>query len=533
LNTKRLIKKYVKEICGELWPDIEKEEPEVNYPPEGRGDYAVNAAMKIAGKTKQNPLEIAEKIKSAIEEKEDINKIFEKIEVARPGFLNFYLKSDFLNNLIEKINKWGNEFGSNQVSESKNILVEFVSANPTGPVHLGNSRGGPFGDVLAGVLNKYGHQARREYYVNDYGNQIKILGHSILKDEEAQYRGDYIEKLSKENKETEPFLAGQKGARKIMEEIIKPSMQKLRINFDTYYSEEDLHQSGKVEAVLEEMKKSGLAYEKDKALWFKASEFGDEKDRVLKKSTGEMTYFGADIAYHLDKFERGSDLAINVWGADHHGDVPRMQGAMKALGFEGRLQILLTQFVKVLKDGKELKMSKRKGTYITIDDLMEEAGVDAVRFFFLMYSANTHMNFDLDLAREQSQKNPVYYVQYAYSRVCSILKKSKKESFEVERTREEIISKEGLKEKQELDLLKHLNKFPELVEEVACSYEVHRIPYYAMELADKFHSFYHQCKVLDKDNLEKSLTRLELVGAVKIVLKETLDLLGVEAPEKM
>ncbi|MFO7807108.1 MAG: arginine--tRNA ligase [Candidatus Moraniibacteriota bacterium] len=529
MNTKKLIKKSIAKVCGENYPEavFNLNDLEVSYPPAGFGDYASNAAMRLAGMTKGNPLDIAGEIKEKLEKLKEVKQVFEKIEVAKPGFLNFYLKKEYLAGLVENIQKQGNKFGCVRPKKSRKIILEFVSANPTGPIHLGNSRGGPFGDVLASVLTKAGHKVFREYYVNDFGNQIKILGHSILKDEEVQYSGDYIEELAKENKEKDPFEAGKKGAGKILEKFIKPSMQNLGIDFDNYFSEEELHKKGKIDEVLQKLKERDLTYEKDGALWFKAAEFGDDKDRVLRKKTGEITYFGGDIAYHQDKFDRGFDLAVNVWGADHHGDVKRMLGAMEAIDHKDQLQILLTQFVKVFQNEKEVKMSKRHGNYISIDDLLTEAGRDAVRFFFLMYSANSQVNFDLDLAKEQSQKNPVYYVQYAYARIAGILEKTREEDFQ-ERFKPELIQEE-----KELDLLKHLNRFPELVEDIADNYEVHRLPYYAMELADKFHSFYHGCKVLDMKNPELSSTRIELVKSTKTVFKEVLDLLGIEVRERM
>ncbi len=500
-------------------PEIKLEHPENSE----FGDYSSNIAMQIAKVVKKNPFEITEIIKNNIEENENIK----KVEAVKPGFINFYLSNKYFQDKIEKIIKEKENFGNCNLGEKKKVMVEFVSANPTGPVHLGNGRGGPYGDVLANVLEKANYDVSREYYVNNYGNQIKVLGHSVLKDEEAQYRGDYIDNLHSKIKGNDPFGVGQEAANEIVENIIKPSMEKLGIKFDNYFYEKSLHEEGKIEKRFEELKKKDLIYEKEGALWFRAIKFGDEKDRVIRKSTGEITYFGGDIAYHKDKFERGFDRVIDIWGADHHGDVARVMGAMKALGYEGKLEIILTQFVRVIKDGQEFKMSKRAGTYVTIDDLLNEVGKDAVRFFFLMHSHNTHMDFDLDLAKEKSSKNPVFYVQYAHARICSIFRKAGIRESDIEKADLSL-----LKEVAEIDLIRELNILPELVLDVAQSYEVHKLTTYAKSLADKFHKFYEKCKVIGEDE-ELQKARLTLLLASKIVLKNTLDILGIEAPEKM
>ncbi|MFA4818087.1 MAG: arginine--tRNA ligase [Parcubacteria group bacterium] len=492
------------------------------------GDYTTNIAMVLGKMLKNNPMEIAESLKLGFKDlkKPSFEDAFEKIEVVAPGYINFYLSQKYLQNKVVEINKQKEKFGNSKIGNGEKIHLDFVSANPTGPVHLGNGRGGPSGNSLANVLVKNGYEVWREYYINDYGNQIKVLGHSILKDSEAQYSGGYVDELKERIKLEDPFEVGQEAAKIIIEEIIKPSMERLGIYFDKYFSEKSLHDSGEVDKIFKDFRSRDLIYEKDGALWFRAEKFGDEKDRVVKKTSGEITYFGGDIAYHKNKFERGFNKVIDIWGADHHGDVKRVMGAIEALGYGGRAEIILTQFVRVLQDGKEIKMSKRKGTYVSIDDLVEEVGKDAVCFFFLMYSPDTHMTFDLDLAKERSEKNPVFYVQYAHARISSILRKS--ESFDLKTENLQLLTNE-----KELSLIKELNKFPELVEEIAENYEVHRLPHYAIKLADKFHSFYNDCRVIDAENPELSQARLALVSAVKIVLAETLRLIGVSAPEKM
>ncbi len=525
-----LIFSIVKEKYNNL--EIDKGEIDINYPPEEFGDYSCNIGMKLAGRLKRNPFEIAEEIVTEIQKNKSVSD-FERIEVMRPGFLNFKLSKEYLQEIVAKILAEKGNFGNSDLGHGEKIQVEFVSANPTGPIHLGNGRGGPMGDTLANVFQKAGFEAKKEYYVNNFGNQIKVLGHSVLKDEEAQYRGDYIDSLHKEipeELEGNAFEIGQWAAEKIIEEIIQPTMENLGIVFDNYFKEKALHESGEVEKVLEDFQKKDLVYENEGALWFRATNFGDEKDRVVRKSTGELTYFGGDIAYHKNKFDRGFDRVINIWGADHHGDVARVMGAVEALGHKGQLEIILSQFVRVIKDGKEFKMSKRAGTYISVGDLLEEVGKDSFRFFFLMHSADTHMDFDIELAKEKSDKNPVFYVQYAHARMRSIFRKNEEEEkiCDIEKADFSL-----LKNENELELIKHLNKFPELVEEIAISYEVHKLPYFAMKLADRFHSFYHNCKVLDSENKNLSAARLGLVEAARSTLVEVLELMKIDAPEKM
>jgi arginyl-tRNA synthetase len=490
--------------------------------------------MKLAKTLGGNPKELGLEVVRLLTEYIKENKHINKIEIAGVGFLNFYLENNYFQSLIDEINRLGSNYGQLYPEKKEKVMVEFVSANPTGPIHLGNGRGAPFGDTLAKILEKSGQEVWREYYVNDFGNQIKILGHSVLKDEKAEYQGEYIDKLNKENKLTDAFEVGQWAARKILEEIIQPSMENLGVKFDRYFSEESLHKSGEIEQVIDELKNSGLIYEKDGAFWFRATKFGDEKDRVVRKSTGELTYFGGDIAYHKNKFERGFDRVINVWGADHHGDVKRILGAVAALGYESQLEVILMQMVRVIKNGQEYKMSKRQGTYISIDDLIDEVGRDAVRFIFLMYSNNAHINFDIDLAKERSEKNPVYYVQYAHARICSILRKAQIINSKLQTNpKSKIQDLRLLVDERELELLKHLNKFPELIEDMARWRETHHLPTYLIQLSDKFHSFYADCQVINEVDLTMTSARIKLIKAVKTVLAEGLRLLGVNAPEKM
>lgn len=541
---KELIRESIKSAFG---IDFDVSKIKVDHPPKGMGDYSTNVALRLAREVKENPVEMAEKLKNVIQSlvsegstfgrakiKSSGLLEFQKIEIAKPGFINFWLTDKSLQLVVAEINEEKNKYGDSEIGAGKKVHLDFVSANPTGPVHIGNARGGPLGDTLANVFQKCGYEPYREYYVNDAGSQVEILGHSILGDEQARYRGKYIEEIRKElaslGELSSVRKAGEAGVKIIMEKIIKPSMEKFGIKFDNYFSEKELQESGKVDKVLGVLKKKGLVYEKDGALWFKSTQFGDDKDRVVAKSDGQKTYFGSDIAYHKSKLERSFDKLINIWGADHHGDVARIKGALEALGHGGKLEIILTQFVRVLKDGKEVKMSKRAGTYVCMDDLIDEVGKDATRFFFLMHSADTHMNFDLDLARERSEKNPVYYVQYAHARISSILRKA--ESL-MKAQPSDFPKVEPSVHPKERALMFELLKFPDLIEEISQNYAVHRLPQYAIELADKFHSFYDKCRVIDENNLGFTAARLELVKAVQIVLAEVLRLMGISAPERM
>lgn len=484
------------------------------------GDYSVSVAMEIAKKEGKDPKEIAQKIKEGIK-----NEYFEKIEVINPGFINFFVSPKVVLNEIQEIFKKGDEFGSLNIGKSK-IQVEFISANPTGPLTVGNGRGGPFGDVLANVLSKAGNVVEKAYYVNDYGQQILSLGHSVLKDSEAKYSGEYIDELALVIKENDPYKVGKEAASIILEDI-KKTVERLNIQFDEWFSETSLHDSGEVEKAVELLKQKGFAYESEGALWFKSTMFGDERDRVIVKTDGSNTYLAGDIAYHRNKFEKKKfDKVINIWGADHFGDVPGLMAGVEAIGHKGQLEVVLLQFVTVMKDGKPVKMSKRMGTVVLMDDLLAELSPDVIKFFFLQKSNNTHLNFDMDLAREQSEKNPVYYVQYAYARISSILRNAGITSVK------KIDNASLLVHPSEIELMKEILKLPEIIEDTSIDYQVHRIPQYAVDLATSFHKFYNDCHVLVEDGKLKE-ARLGLVCATKIVLKNVLELMGISAPDQM
>jgi len=550
------IKKIIKEAIENLQkegklpefqiPEIVVEKPkEKNY-----GDYATNIALLVAKELKRSPTDIASMIDLRFNNDDATlrgvrlkasRRIFEKIEVVPLGFINFFINENYLQKQLKEILKQKDKFGSLKTGKNKKIQVEFVSANPTGSLTIGNARGGPLGDTLGNILKKAGFKVERAYYINDFGNQILVLGHSVLKDEKAEYKGDYIDYLHKKIKEKDPLKAGERAAKIILEEMIKKTIKRIGIKYDEWFSEKKLHKSGAVDEVIEFLKKKNLTYKKENALWFRSTNYGDIRDRVLIKQNGQKTYLAGDIAYHQYKFgKKKFDKVINIWGADHYGDVPGLKAGVEALGYKNKADFVLLQFVTLLKKGEKIRMSKRKGIYVTMDELLDEIPLDVVRFFFLQKSAGTHLNFDMDLAKKQSAENPVYYVQYANARIHSILAKSKAKSpapkgrgslNKVERQKSKVNLK-LLKEPSELNLIKQLSRFPEIIEDTAGDYQVQRIPQYAIELADAFHKFYENCRVISEDK-ELTKARLALISATKIVLKNTLDLMGISAPEKM
>lgn len=512
---RRKIIRLIKKVTGQKNVHLEKPE-NAAY-----GDYSTNIALKL----KENAQEIAKKLNLSL---------FKKVEVAKPGFINFFISEKYLQKQVREILKKGEKFGELQIGKNQKVNIEFISANPTGPLTLGNGRGGFWGDCLANVLAKAGFKVSREYYINDRGSQIEKLGHSILGDNLAVYKGKYIDELRKRLKPTlinnSAQRVGQEAAKIILQEMIKPAVKQMGIKFDAWVSEKKLHEKKEVERILNLLKDKKLTYKKDNALWFKSSQFGDDKDRVLIKEDGQETYFLSDIAYLQNKFKRGFKKLFFLWGADHYGYINRVKAAAKALGYPQDNVIILTmQLVHLFEKGRELKISKRSGIYFTIEELIDEVGLDVARFFFLARSIESHLNFDLDLAKEQSEKNPVYYVQYGYARICSILRKAKiKKDYKY---RKYTLVK-LLVHQYELNLIKQLVRFPEIIEDTAKDYQLQRIPQYAVDLARDFHRFYKHCRVISGD---KNLTRarLDLVLATKIVLGNTLRLMGISTPERM
>jgi arginyl-tRNA synthetase len=520
------------------------------------GEYTTNIALILAKHVGKSPMEIAEIMKErlvsscrcnppaggeAITEiatpktPRDDECLFGKIAVMKPGHINFFLKQSVLTEALAEANERKEHFGDATNGAGKKVNNEFVSANPTGPLHLGNARGGFFGDALSRVLRKTGFEVTNEYYVNDAGEQLLKLGHSVLKDTEAAYTGEYIDELHSkfqiQNSKISPKEIGEWAAAKVLTEYIQPTLKdRMGIVYDRFISEKkDIIEAGYVDKALVALKEKGLTYENEGALWLRTTDFGDDKDRVLVKGDGTRTYFASDCGYLLHKMERDYDTLLETWGADHHGYVARLTAAARALGFAGELRFTLVQLVRLVKDGVEVKMSKRAGNVVTVDELIDLVGPDVARFFFLLYSPDTHMNFDLGLAEERSQKNPVFYVQYAHARLASVLRKA--EEMGITGANADLTL---LTHGKERALLRELLFFrDELLPEIAATFAVHKLPQFAIRLADRLHSFYDECRVIDPENRELSAARLVLVAGVKTVLGETLRLMGVSAPERM
>lgn len=513
------------------------------------GDYSTNMAMQLARVAKKAPRQIAELL---IENFDKSKASIEKIEIAGPGFINFYMDNSYLTDLIPAILDAGEKYGESKVGNGQKIQVEFVSANPTGDLHLGHARGAAVGDSLCNVLAKAGYDVSREYYINDAGNQINNLALSVEARyfqalgmdkpmPEDGYHGEDIIGIGKKLAEEfgdkyvnvpdqERFDTFREYGLKYEMEKLKKDLENFRVGFDVWYSETSLYKNGKIDVALNALRENGHIYEQDGATWFRSTELGDDKDRVLIKQDGSYTYLLPDIAYHKDKLERGFEKLINIWGADHHGYIPRMKAAIQALGYDrDQLEVEIIQLVHLYKNGEKMKMSKRTGKAVTMRDLIEEVGLDAVRYFFAMRSADTHMDFDLDLAVSQSNENPVFYAQYAHARISSILRSAEEQGFAAGNDADfKLIGAE-----KELDLLKKLGEFPLAVAEAAQKRMPHRISNYIFELASVFHSFYNAEKVLDVENKERTQARLALIKSAKITLKNALALIGVSAPEKM
>lgn len=488
------------------------------------GDYASNVALVVAKKQGVNPRSLAERLAEKLNDDDR----FESVEVAGPGFLNFKIAPAVWQGAVEEILKAKGKYGTFPKTGYK-IELEFVSGNPTGPLTLANGRGGFGGDVLARVFERAGHDVTREYYINDAGNQVVIFGQTIKGEAEDGYKGAYIADLKEQldlSKSADEI--GQEAVR-LMVESAKQTAKRMNIRFDTWFSERDeLHQTGAVEKVLKDLERIDATYEKDGALWLKTTHLDDDKDRVLRKADGTLTYLAADLAHYYHKFvKQGIDQAILIVGPDHHGYVKRMQAGVEFLRtaehFDGQSTILVTQVVRLIKDGQEVKMSKRAGTFVALEELLEEIEPDVARFFFVMKSFDTHMDFDLDLAKEHSQKNPVYYLKYAYARISGILKKAGRHSGG---------DLTKLTDPAELALIAELCEFPSVVARTAEDYQMQRVPHYALGLADAFHKFYERCPVINDDK-ELTAARLRLVEATKQVLANVGETLGIEMPERM
>jgi arginyl-tRNA synthetase len=529
----------------EQLPEVLLEKPKEK----SHGDYSTNMAMQLARIAKKAPRMIAEDIVQHLDQQQAS---IEKIEIAGPGFINFFMNNQYLTNLIPTILEQGDRYGESNAGQGQKVQVEFVSANPTGDLHLGHARGAAVGDSLCNVLEKAGYDVTREYYINDAGNQIHNLALSVearyfqalgydKEMPEDGYHGEDIVQIGKrlaeefgdryihaDEKERYEFFR-EYGLKYELEKLQK-DLAMFRVRFDVWYSETSLYHNGKIDEALRVLRENGHVYEKDGATWFRSTTFGDDKDRVLIKNDGSYTYLTPDIAYHKDKFERGFEKVINIWGADHHGYIPRMKAAIEALGFNpDNLEVEVIQLVHLFKNGEKVKMSKRTGKAVTMRELVEEVGLDAVRYFFAMRSGDTHMDFDLDLAVSQSNENPVYYAQYAHARICSILRQGEEMGITIDQETDlSVIGSE-----KELDVLKKLGEFPQVIADAAEKRTPHRVALYINDLASTFHSFYNAEKVLDEEQMDRTKARLALVKAVQITLRNALALIGVSAPEKM
>jgi len=507
------------------------------------GDYSTNAAMMLAPALNASPREVAERLGEVL--RDSMGAQLARVEVAGPGFLNVFLSDRWFSSALARIRDEGADFGRDVLpsGQREHVLVEFVSANPTGPVTAAGARGAAFGDSLARVLAFAGHEVEREFYVNDHGTQVELFGQSIAAAmtgdpiPEGGYQGEYVTELATriatEGLEPADHDAVTRRGIELMLEQARSTLARYRVRFDRFFSERWLVEQGRVDEVLERLERDDHVYSSEGAVWFRATEFGDDKDRVLRRSSGELTYFAPDIAYHEDKRQRGYQRLIDIIGADHHGYVARIKAAFVALGgARDRLETIIMQLVHIVERGERARMSKRRGEFVTLDDLIDDIGVDAGRFFMLQRSHDTALDLDLDLAREQSQENPVYYVQYAHARIASILRNAGTERLD-EARRADLTAAELTLEPAERALVKRILELPEEVREAAERRAPHRLTAYAHDVAADFHVFYRDCRVVGAEPWELETLRLCLCLASQQVIARTLDLLGVQAPERM
>ncbi|OUR83680.1 arginine--tRNA ligase [Cycloclasticus sp. 46_120_T64] len=566
------------ELPAELSPNIQIEHTR----DASHGDYACNLAMMLAKPAKKNPRLIAQAIIDNLPADSDIT----KVEIAGPGFINFFINPLSQHAIINSIFQQGERFGTSNVGQGKKVQVEFVSANPTGPLHVGHGRGAAYGATISNLLSATGYQVHREYYVNDAGRQMDILGTSVwLRYLEAcgetltfpsnGYKGSYVHDIAAALKQAhadkflqttalvfhdicddEPAggdkeqhidalisrakeLLGNDHYRIIFDAALNSILADIRddlkgfgVEYDNWFSERSLMDNGAIDKAINKLKASGHMYQKDGAWWFKSTEFGDEKDRVVIRDNGQTTYFASDIAYHLHTLDRGFDI-IDVWGSDHHGYVPRVKAALLAMGADPeRLKVLLVQFAVLYKNGEKMQMSTRSGQFVTLRELREEIGADAARYFYVMRKSEQHMDFDLDLATSQSNENPLFYVQYAHARVCSVMRQLSEKGLSYQRE-DGLANLAKLTETHEINLIDSLNRYPEKLQQAAQNYEPHQLSHYLRELATQFHSYYNSQKFIIEDDQPLMQARLTLINACKQVLSNGLNLLGVEAPESM
>ncbi|WP_457621323.1 arginine--tRNA ligase [Persephonella sp.] len=541
-----LVKKEIPQI-SEVEDKIKIELPKEDQ----FGDVSTNAAFLLSKPLRDKPLNIANRIKEILEDVEE----FSKVEVAGAGFINIFLSRKFYDEILKKILREKENYGRAERKEGY-INVEFVSANPTGPLHLGHGRGAVVGNVISNLYEYAGYKVEREFYINDAGRQIYKLGESVYArfrqiDQpdypfpEDGYHGEYIKEIAqhlyKYEKEKILSMVDEKQAidfcsefaKDMLLEKIKNDLKEFGVTFDIWFSERSLYTSGKVDEAIDFLRKKGLIYEKEGAVWVKTTLFGDDKDRVIIKSDGSYTYFAGDIAYHYDKFKRGYDFVVNVWGADHHGYFPRLKSAVMAFGVrEDWIRVIFIQLVKLFKEGKEIKMSKRSGSFVTLKELIEEVGKDAVIYFFLTKDPDTHLNFDIDLALKKSSENPVYYVQYAHARICSVFREAKERlGFDPEKDFEGSI--ELLKEDQERILMKHLAFIPDLILEAALKEQPHKLTQITYDLASDFHYYYNNFKFLVEEDEKLMRARLYLLKAIRETFRTLFKLMGITPVERM
>jgi arginyl-tRNA synthetase len=514
------------------------------------GDLATNLAMVLAKPARMAPRKIADAI---IKNLSPPAGMLQKVEIAGPGFINFFIEASHWRQVLPEIHRLGLGYGNSDLGAGQKVQVEFVSANPTGPLHIGHGRGAALGDALANLLAAAGYEVIREYYINDVGNQINTLGKSLycrarelqgdkIDFPEDGYQGDYMQDLAREylagpnpppssSPAEEEFVTLGRYAGDVILAGIKQDLEDFGVRFDRWFSETDLYRQGEVEKSFALLKEKGYLYEQDGALWFKSSQFGDEKDRVVRRRTGVTTYFASDVAYHLHKFQEGYDLVVDIWGADHHGYVPRLKAAVAALGGGKQwLTVILVQLVSLLRHGEPVAMTTRGGTFVTLREVIDEVGKDAARFIFLTRRPDAHLEFDLEVAKTQSPENPVYYVQYAHARLASVFRQAEAQGINVPEPEPAFFPLLELPE--ETALLKMLANYPELVEAAARNLEPHRITYFLTELASQLHSYYYKHRFISED-AAVTQARLCLVKAIQTVLAHGLRILGVAAPESM
>ncbi|MGB1150183.1 MAG: arginine--tRNA ligase [Candidatus Pseudothioglobus sp.] len=575
-----LIKKCIQDLISkgiliEMPPNVRLDHTKDN----SHGDYATNIALMLSKQAKMNPVDLAKIIVDQLEESSFIN----KIEIAGPGFINFFISDESSSSVVSEIIDQGALYGSSEIGQGKKVLLEYVSANPTGPLHVGHGRGAAYGATISNLLRAVGFKVDNEYYVNDAGRQMDILAVSIylrylslcgenLRFPDNGYQGQYIKDIAQviydssgeefykkldlifanvskdgsEGGDKESHIDGliensksilgdsfraifQVGIESILGGI-KSDLSEFGVVFEKWFSEQSLIDTGLSESCISKLKESQKVYEKDGALWFKTTNYGDEKDRVVVRDNGNHTYFASDIAYHFDKFERGYDKIINVWGADHHGYISRVKASIDALGHSpDKLEILLVQFANLYRGGSKVQMSTRSGSFVTLEDLRKEVGNDAARFFYILRKSEQHMDFDLDLAKSKTNENPVYYIQYAHARICSVFRQANEKEMEVDHSQANLsLLTEGI----EKNIIKELSRYKSVLESSAIQYEPHQLAYYLRDLSTHFHSYYNACKFIVED---KHLTqaRLSLIHATRQILINGLSILGVSAPESM